>query len=105
MSIAAVERKRTAIGLGIHHFHAGRGARRQKCQHGAPVIGWAETETKEVLVLERRLGLPRESPDLSGSSMIGFSNGGVEPSDAPETGSQGNLIHWQIRLVNQLLGK
>ncbi len=89
----------------MQYFHAGYHARRQEGQHRAPVVRWAETETKEVLVLLRSFGLPGEAPDLTWRSMIGFLDRGIEASYASETRSRGDLIHWQAGLVDQLLRK
>src|SRR5580704_8310210 len=76
---------------------------RNKRQHTLPVIRWTETKPEKILILRLHHLLPGQTPNLSRSSMVDLADSGVESSNAAKTGSEGNLTHGQIRLVEKLL--
>src|SRR4029077_8327906 len=89
----------------FHYLHAGGATRCQKAEPPQPVIRRPEIETKYVLVFGLNLFLPCEMPDLSGRSMIEVADSRVETANTAESRRQGNLIHRQTSLINELLGK
>jgi hypothetical protein len=57
-------------------------------------------KAEEVLIIRLDLRPACQTPNLSWGSMIDLADARVESPNATESRSQGNLIHWQSRLVD-----
>jgi hypothetical protein len=62
-------------------------------------------QAEQVLISRLNIRLSRQAPDLSRSSMIDVVYASVEASYTTEAGREGDLIHGQAGLVNELLRK
>ena len=58
---------------------------------------------KEVVIARLHVLLFGQATDLSRGPKIDPADAGIESPHAAESRGQGNLIHWQTRLVDQLL--
>ena len=105
ISGATVQGNCPAVYAGLHDFDSGSSARRQKVEHALPVIGRTEVQAEEILVSWLGAGLPRQTTDLRGRSMVDLADAGVEATDAAESGGEGDLGHGQSGLIDELLGE
>src|SRR6478672_3125920 len=98
-------RNTAAISGIFHRFNTWSRARRQKVQHALPVIRRTKVQTKQILMSRLHSLLMCQPANLRGSAVIDREDPGIEAAHRAESRSERNLVHWQRRLVDQLLGK
>lgn len=91
IAVIAFQGNGTTINARLNRFDAGGSTSREKRQHTVPCVGRAEAQPEELLVLWLDALLVCKAAELGRRSMIGFSDGGVESTDATEAGSEGDL--------------
>ena len=100
-----MHRNGASINAAIYNFDARGGSRGQKIQHGLPVVRRAKMKAEEIVIIRLDFRLARQAANLCGRSVIDVANAGVETPNAAESRGQRNLMHGQIRFVDQLLGE
>ena len=100
-----MHRNGASINAAIYNFDARSGSRGQKIQHGLPVVRRTKVKPEEIVIVRLDFRLSRQPPNLCRRSMIDVANASVESPNAAESRGQRNLIHGQIRFVDQFLGE
>src|SRR5215469_6770081 len=64
-----------------------------------------KVQPEDVLIARLQTCLPRQSANLRGRAVVHLKNSGVESTHAAKARRDCDLVHRQLRLVDQLLGK